>query len=100
MMLVDGFRWSAGLGCWFVCVALRQRLWRSLMESVLLSLVIDGGLFGLTLLGSVQVDGGLFDGVGWCLLVSLWIVGALVDLDVVLMVVMASLVGEPLDGWI
>ena len=38
---------------------------------MLLSLVVDGGLFGLTLLGTVQVDGGLFDGVGWCLLVAL-----------------------------
>ena len=42
-----------------------------MLEGVLLSLVVDGGLFGLTLLGSVQVDGGLFDGVGWCMLVVL-----------------------------
>ena len=72
MMLVDGFRGCIGLGCWFVCVALGQRLWRSLMmESVLLSLVVDDGLFKLALWGSVLVGGRLFDGVGWCMLVSL-----------------------------
>ena len=72
MMLVDGFRGCIGLGCWFVCVALGQRLWRSLMvESVLLSLVVDDGLFRLALWESVLVDGRLFDGVGWCMLVSL-----------------------------
>ena len=72
MMLVSGFRGFIGLGCWFVCVALGQRLWRSLMvESVLLSLVVDDGLFKLALWGSVLVDGRVFDGVGWCMLVSL-----------------------------
>ena len=96
MMLVSGFRG----GCWFVCVALGQRLWRSLMvESVLSSLVVDNGLFKLALWGSVLVDGRVFDGMGWCMLVSLQVVGGLVDLDFALMVVM-SLVGGPLDGWI
>ena len=72
MMLVSGFRGFIGLGCWFVCVALGQRLWRSLMvESMLLSLVVDDGLFKLALWGLVVVDGRLFDGVGWCMLVSL-----------------------------
>ena len=101
MMLVSGFRGFIGLDCWFMCVALGQRLWRSLVvESMLLSLVVDDGLFKLALWGSVLVDGRVVDGVGWCMLVSVWIVGALVDLDVVLMVVMASLVEGPLDGWI
>ena len=46
MMLVDGFRWFVGLGCMVVCVAVGWRLWRSLMvEGMLLSLVVDGGLF-------------------------------------------------------
>ena len=72
MMLVGGFRGFIGLGCWFVSVALGQRLWRSLMvESVLLSLVVDDGLFKLALWGTVLVDGRLFNGVGWCMLVSL-----------------------------
>ena len=53
MMLVDGFRGFVGLGCWFVCVALGRRLWRSLMvEGLLLSLLVDGGLFKL-----IGVDG-------------------------------------------
>ena len=72
MMLVSGFRGCIGLGCWFVCVALGRRLWRSLVvESVLLSLGVDGGLFKLALWGSVLVDGRVFNGVGWCMLVSL-----------------------------
>ena len=72
MMLDSGCHWFVGLGCWFVCVALGQRLWRSLMvESVLLSLVVVDGLFKLALWGSVLVGGRLFDGVGWCMLVSL-----------------------------
>ena len=66
----------------------------------MLSLVVDDGLLSLALWGSVLLDGRLFDGVGWSMLVSLWFVGVLVDLDVVLMVVMTSLVGGPLDGWI
>ena len=41
-----------------------QRLWQSLVvESVLLSLGVDGGLFKLALWGSVLVDG---KGVRWC----------------------------------
>ena len=72
MMLVDGFRWFVGLGCWFVCVSVGQRLWRSLMvEGLLLSLVVDVGLFKAVLWRSLLVDGRLFDGVGWCMLVSL-----------------------------
>ena len=50
MMLVSGFRWFVGLDCWFVFVGLGWRLWRSLLvESVLLSLVDDDGLFKLAL---------------------------------------------------
>ena len=72
MMLVSGFRWFVGLDCWFVCVGLGWRLWRSLMfEGMLLLLVVDGGLFRLALWGSVLVDGGLFNGMGWCMLVAL-----------------------------
>ena len=37
----------------------------------MLSLVVEGGLFKLALWRSVLVDGRLFDGVGWCMLVSL-----------------------------
>ena len=55
-----------------MCVALGQRLWRSLVvESMLLSLVVDDGLFRLAFWGSVLVDGRSFDGVGWCMLVAL-----------------------------
>ena len=71
MMLVDGFRWFVGLGCWFVCVSVGQRLWRSLMVVLMLSLVVDVGLFKVALWRSLLVDGRLFDGVGWCMLVSL-----------------------------
>ena len=65
---------------------------------MLLSLVVDGGLFKLALWGSVLVVGRLFDGVGWCMLVALWVVGGLVGLDFALVVVMMSFVGGPL-GW-
>ena len=96
MMLVDGFRGFVGLGCWFVCVSVGQRLCRSLMlEGLWLSWLADGGLFKLALCRSVLVDGRFCDGVGWCMLVSLWIVGDLVELDVALLVVMMSLVGGP-----
>jgi hypothetical protein len=72
MMLVDGFRWFVGLGCRVVCVAVGWRLWRSLMvEGMLLSLVVDDGLFKLALWRSVMVEGMLFDDVGWYMLVSL-----------------------------
>ena len=58
MMLFDGFRGFVGLGCWFMCVAIGQRLWRSLMvEGLLLSLLVDGGLFKWVLFGSVLMDG-------------------------------------------
>ena len=65
MMLVDGFRWFVGWGCWFVCVSVGQRWWRSLMEEgLLLSLVVDVGLFKVALWRSLLLDGRLFDGVG------------------------------------
>ena len=64
-----------------------------MLEGMLLSLVVDGGLLRLALWGSVQVDGGLCDGVGWCMLVALYVVGGLVGVDVALMVGMMSLVG-------
>ena len=64
-----------------------------MVEDLLLSLLVDGGLFRLALWGSVQVDGGLFDGVGWCMLVALYVVGGPVGVDFALMVGMMSLVG-------
>ena len=64
MMLFGGFRGFVGLGWWFMCVAIGQRLWRSLMvEGLLLSLLIDGGLFKLAC-GSVVMDGRFGDDVG------------------------------------
>ena len=42
-----------------------------MVEGLLLSLLADGGLFKLALCRSVLVDGRFFDGVGWCMLVSL-----------------------------
>ena len=58
MMLVDGFRWFVSLGCRVVCVAVGWRLWRSLMvEGMLLSLVVDDGLFKFALWRSVMVEG-------------------------------------------
>ena len=100
MMLVDGFRGFVGLGFWFVCVALGRRLWRSLMvEGLLLSLLVDGGLFKLVLCGSVLMDGQFEGGMRWCVLGSLWVVGGLVALGVTVLVVMMSLVGGPLGGW-
>ena len=72
MMLVDGFRWFVGLGCRIECVAVDWRLWRSLMvEGMLLSLVVDGGLLKLALWRSVMVEGILFDDVGWYMFVLL-----------------------------
>ena len=72
MMMVGGFHWFDGVSCRVVCLAVRWQLWRSLMvESVFLSLVVDDGLFLLALWRSVLVDGRLFDGMGWCMLVSL-----------------------------
>ena len=41
----------------------------------------------------------LVGGVGWCMLVALWVVGGLVDLDFALMVVMMFFVRGPLSGW-
>ena len=65
----------------------------------MLSLLVDGGLFKLASCRSVLMDGRFCDGVGWCMLVSLWVVGDLVELGVALLVVMMALVGGPLGGW-
>ena len=70
-----------------------------MLEGLWLSWLADGGLFKLALCRSVLVDGRFCDGVGRCVLVSLWVVGDLVDLGVALLVVMMSLVGGPLGGW-
>ena len=59
-----------------------------MVEVLLLSLLVAGGLFKLVLCGSVLVDGRLGGGVRGCRVGSLWVVGGLVELDVtVLMVV-------------
>ena len=58
------------------------------VEGLLLSLLVAGGLFKLVLCGSVLVDGRLGGGVGWCRVGSLWVVGGLVELDVTVLVVM------------
>ena len=64
MMLVDGFCWFVGLGCRVVCLAVGWWLWRSLMvEGMLMSLVVNDGLFKLALWRSVLVDSMLFDDV-------------------------------------
>ena len=80
MMLVRGFPWVYWFRLLVRVRSIGQRLWRSLVvESVLLSLGVDGGLFKLALWRSVLVDGRVFDGVGWCswshcrLLVIWWI---------------------------
>ena len=52
------------------------------------------GLFKVALWGSLVVDVWLGDGVWWCMLVSLRFVGALLVLDVALLVVMIPLVGD------
>ena len=63
MMLVSGFRGCIGLDCWFVCVALGQRLWRSLVvESMLLALVVENGLFKVGVVGIGAVG---WQGVRW-----------------------------------
>ena len=59
-----------------------------MVEGLLLSLLVDGGLFKLVLCGSVLMDGRFGDGVGWCMLGSLWVVGGLVVLGVTVLVVM------------
>ena len=59
-----------------------------MVEGLLLSLSVAGGLFKLVLCGSVLVDGRLGGGVGWCRVGSLWVVGGLVELDVTVLVVM------------
>ena len=59
-----------------------------MVEGLLLSLLVAGGLFKLVLCGSVLVDGRLCGGVGWCRVGSLWVVGGLVELDVTVLVVM------------
>ena len=70
-----------------------------MVEGLLLSLLVAGGLFRLVLCGSVLMDGRRGGGVRWCMLGSLWVVGGLVELDVTVLVVMMSLVGGPLGGW-
>ena len=69
-----------------------------MVEGLFLSLLVDGGMFKLVSWGSVLMDGRFGDGVGWCMLGSLWVVGELVELGVALLVVMMSLVGGPLGG--
>ena len=59
-----------------------------MMEGLLLSLLVAGGLFKLVLCGSVLVNGRLGGGVRWCRVGSLWVVGGLVELDVTVLVVM------------
>ena len=72
MMLVDGFRWFVGLGCWFLFVVVVRWMWRLLMLwGMLLALVVGDGLFKVALWRSVLVEGMLFEDVGWCMLVSL-----------------------------
>ena len=72
MMLVRGFPWVYWFRLLVRVRSIGQRLWRSLVvESVLLSLGVDGGMFKLAVWGSVLVGGRVFDGVGWCMLVSL-----------------------------
>ena len=70
-----------------------------MVEGLLLSLWIAGGLFKLVLCESVLMDGRLGGGVRWCMLGSLWVVGGLLELGVTVLVVMMSLVGGPLGGW-
>ena len=50
-----------------------------MVEGLLLSLLVDDGLFRLVLCGSGLMDGRFGDGVGWCMLGSLWVVGGLVE---------------------
>ena len=59
-----------------------------MVEGLLLSLLVAGGLFKLVLCGSVLVDGRLGGGVRWCRVGSLWVVDGLVELDVTVLVVM------------
>ena len=69
------------------------------VEGLLLSLLVAGGLFKLVLCGSVLVDERHGGGVRWCMLGSLWAVGGLVELGVPVFVVMVFWVGGPLGGW-
>ena len=69
-----------------------------MVEGLLLLLWIAGGLFKLVLCESVLMDGRFGDGVGWCMLGSLWMVGGLVELGVTVLVVMMSFVGGPWGG--
>ena len=59
-----------------------------MVEGLLLSLLVAGGLFKLGLCGSVLMDGRLGGGVRWCRVCSLWVVGGLVELGVTVLVVM------------
>ena len=58
-----------------------------MVEGLLLSLLVAGGLFKLVLCGSVLVDGRLGGGVRWCRMGSLWVVGGLVDVTVLVVMV-------------
>ena len=66
-----------------------------MVEGLLLLLWIAGGLFGLVLFESVLMDGRFGDGVGWCMLGLLWMVGGLVELGVTVLMVMMSFGGGP-----
>ena len=70
-----------------------------MVEGLLLSLLVDGGLFKLVLSGAVLMDGQFGNGVGWCMLGSVLVVGGLVELGVTVLVVMVFCVGGPLGGW-
>ena len=70
-----------------------------MVEGLLLLLWIAGGLFKLVLCESVLMDGQFDDGMRWCVLGSLWVVGGLVALGVTVLVVMMSLVGGLWGGW-
>ena len=59
-----------------------------MVEGLLLSLLVAGGLFKLVLCGLVLMDGQLGDGVGWRMVGSLWVAGGLVELGVTVLVVM------------
>ena len=70
-----------------------------MVEGLLSSLWIAGGLFKLVLCESALMDGQLGGGVGWWMLGSLWMVGGLVALGVTVLMVMMSFVGGPWGRW-
>ena len=65
-----------------------------MVEGLLLSLWIAGGLFKLVLCESVLMDGRFGGGVGWCMLGSVWMVGGLVELGVTVLVVAVVEIGD------